>query len=278
MKYDVKAVVGGEDAVFEESQFRALLTPSAEHKLVLVCAKTRMYRRFARNVPLWGMEEAGTEREGEGGGGGGDETMRNGKRKQKYVEVGCSYGVCTAMLAKRAAKGARRGKVRECEDEVIGLDISREVVEAARARYLSTSTITLDQDCNNESARDIGQCQNRSAHIRFEVCDALERGDLLLEYATGATHVFIDIAGTRDVQSVVRLIDGIMKLIEPAVMVVKSSRLLQELVDTTSLSISCTDCLSSFAISKQVYINKTNVFWFLRSREAAQYIHDMHQR
>ncbi|KAF8071307.1 IP5P13 [Scenedesmus sp. PABB004] len=164
--------------------------------LVLVCADTESYRCLARSQLC---------------------------RADAVLELGCSYGVCTAQLAQHAG-------------QVVGVDCGSEVVAEARRRH---------------------------PHVRFEVADALEQPAELLAIARsmrqragcsccsdsaaakgrasscsscgapgsaaggsgGASVVMADIGGDRQLDALLRLVPWVMAQLAPRLLVVKSEEL-----------------------------------------------------
>ncbi|KAG5180449.1 hypothetical protein JKP88DRAFT_323901 [Tribonema minus] len=96
-------------------------------------------------------------------------------RADRCVDVGCSYGKCTALLA---AKGG----------SVLGVDNSRQVVAKARAMH---------------------------PDIHFECIDAILDRQTLVEKAAGPQLVFLDIGGDRELDTLVLLIPLLQRLLKP---------------------------------------------------------------
>jgi len=102
-------------------------------------------------------------------------------------EVGCGRGVTTELLARRC--GTRR---------VLGIDLSEKVIALARERY---------------------------PEIRFEVLNAL---DLSAVRKLGYFNkIFVDINGSRELETLLPLLEAYETVLKPALLVVKSVRLKQ---------------------------------------------------
>ncbi|KAG5457260.1 MAG: hypothetical protein BJ554DRAFT_2775, partial [Olpidium bornovanus] len=133
--------------------------------LMLVCASTADYRRLARSQC---------------------------RPSDNILEVGCSYGECTALLAAHCKR-------------CVGVDIGAEVVAAARERH------------------------GGRANVEFEQYDVFEwNGHLARKerFAGEDVHaVFVDIGGNRELSTIVRLIPFIRREIRPRLIVVKSAKL-----------------------------------------------------
>eukprot|EP00611_Tribonema_gayanum_P003039 TRINITY_DN12361_c0_g1_i1.p1 TRINITY_DN12361_c0_g1~~TRINITY_DN12361_c0_g1_i1.p1 ORF type:complete len:419 (+),score=116.70 TRINITY_DN12361_c0_g1_i1:76-1332(+) len=106
-------------------------------------------------------------------------------RADRCVDVGCSYGKCTALLAAKAGS-------------VLGVDNSRQVIAKARAMH---------------------------PDIHFECIDAILDRQTLVEKAAGPQLVFLDIGGDRELDTLVLLIPLLQRLLKPEVIVVKGYRL-----------------------------------------------------
>jgi hypothetical protein len=115
--------------------------------------------------------------------------------RDSVLEIGSSYGVATDVLF--AASGGK----------VTGLDNSPSLVAESRARY---------------------------PHCEFRLCDALEGWEVLLQHAGGATVVFIDIGGNREVENgVLELLQFVETRLACVTLVVIKNRALKQKVERT---------------------------------------------
>lgn len=133
-------------------------TNSSGKKVAVVCATTDQYRRLARSQVT---------------------------AADAVVEVGCSTGGCTALLARHAGR-------------VVGVDNSQQLVREARAR---------------------------NPLVRFEHCDALAAPDELKALAESCGVAFVDIGGNRQLESLVLLLPWVLRELSPRLLVVKSEAL-----------------------------------------------------
>ena len=99
----------------------------------------------------------------------------------RVVEIGAAHGAATALLAERAGS-------------VLGLEISPTVINATRAAHPDLS---------------------------FEEVDALEDTPRLLELASGATIIFVDIGGSRPLHALLLLLPRLLAEVRPRLAVVK---------------------------------------------------------
>ncbi|KAI8465794.1 MAG: hypothetical protein J3K34DRAFT_525045 [Monoraphidium minutum] len=139
----------------------------------------------------------GGEREGGGGGGGcvavvcaATDSYRRLARSQvtkadAVLEVGCSAGVCTALLAQHAGR-------------VVGADNSPQLLREAKER-----------------------CPGAA----FELVDALASPDDLARLGAGCGAVFVDIGGNRELHALVALLPWVQERLRPRLLVVKSEAL-----------------------------------------------------
>eukprot|EP01063_Lacrimia_lanifica_P013391 TRINITY_DN20033_c0_g1_i2.p1 TRINITY_DN20033_c0_g1~~TRINITY_DN20033_c0_g1_i2.p1 ORF type:complete len:372 (+),score=74.63 TRINITY_DN20033_c0_g1_i2:92-1207(+) len=108
----------------------------------------------------------------------------------RVIDIGCSYGVCTALLAGRAA-------------HTLGVDIAADMVAAARERHGGREGLAFDQvDILTEPAKAVAALADRNK-------------------------IWMDIGGNRCVKDVVRAIDYLLRA-KPtglALIVVKSEEL-----------------------------------------------------
>ncbi|GBF93004.1 hypothetical protein Rsub_05615 [Raphidocelis subcapitata] len=128
--------------------------------LAVVCASTDSYRRLARSQVT---------------------------KADAVLEIGCSTGECTRLLAQHAGR-------------VVGLDNSRQLVAEARARQSAPG-------------------------VAFECADALQSPERVAALGAGATAVFVDIGGNRDLSSLLKLLPWVQSRLRPALLVVKSEAL-----------------------------------------------------
>jgi hypothetical protein len=113
--------------------------------------------------------------------------------RDTVLEIGSSYGVATDVLF--AASGGR----------VTGIDNSPSLVEESKARY---------------------------PHCDFRLCDALQGWEVLLQHASGATAVFIDIGGNRKVEhGVLELLHFVETRLASVTLVVIKNRALKRKVE-----------------------------------------------
>lgn len=247
----VRVVTGGDAQVVDEARRAALIEPSEGYDgnvtgvvTLLVCERTSTFRHCARRVPLTQAKSSG-----------------------KYFEIGCSYGVSTDCLARAVCcddasfrnsskrLAARRKSSSSMHGEVVACDISEEAIQSARSRYLS---------CRAATTSDCELCS-----LRFEVVDALSQGDMLVSLGSGSSHCFIDIAGTRPLDDVVRICDAVAKLIAPPVIVVKSEALYRHLIKHSRPELvhgeDGDDCWGVF----------TDAFANLRASVSSRWVHGM---
>ena len=132
-------------------------------RAVLLCGETETFRRLARSQLL---------------------------PSDRVLEIGCSYGEATSLLAKRAK-------------EVLAVDVSGDALERARGRWAGLG------------------------NVRFEKVDALRSSARLLEAAAemDANVVFVDVNGNRASAAVAPLLAEIDECLAPAVVVVKNREL-----------------------------------------------------
>lgn len=145
---------------------------SAATPAAVVCATTDAYRRLARSQVT---------------------------AADRVLEVGCSAGACTALLARHAGRG------------VVGVDNSRELLRAAAAR--------------------VARCcleRGGASDVRLEHCDVLAAPEELKALAAGCGVVFVDIGGNRQLASLVTLLPWLLAELRPRLLVVKSEALAAE--------------------------------------------------
>jgi SAM-dependent methyltransferase len=106
-------------------------------------------------------------------------------RADHCLDIGCSYGRGTAIMAQHCGS-------------VIGIDLSVETVLAARKAY---------------------------RHIRFERLDAMKHVEELLTLGRDCSHLFVDIGGNREVETLVTLLPHLERTLSARMIVVKSSKL-----------------------------------------------------
>lgn len=127
-------------------------------QVVIVCDQTTQYRDLARTQV---------------------------RPSEFVVELGSSYGVCTALLAMRCAK-------------CIGVEISEEAVAEARTKYPG---------------------------VHFECFDAVLQPQRLEHVSAGAQTLFVDVGGDRDLGALLQLLPSIQKVQRPNLIVLKSKKL-----------------------------------------------------
>ena len=113
------------------------------------------------------------------------------------LEIGCSYGKCTNVLAKTVNNYRR----------VVGIDISNEVIDRASKSFPKLKFVRTDV------LRDPLSVSRLSKELDKEFKDH----DGLV--------IFIDIGGNRDLESVVKCIEYVNCELKPLMMVVKSEAL-----------------------------------------------------
>ena len=115
------------------------------------------------------------------------------------VELGCSFGRCTALLAKQLSDPAK---------QLIGVDTSREVLAAASVEYPNLKF----------KRADVLRDPMGTLNMVRALCDANEGGNLC---------VFVDIGGNRELEALVALLPWIATALPriPRLIVVKSETL-----------------------------------------------------
>ncbi|PRP79284.1 DNA-directed RNA polymerase [Planoprotostelium fungivorum] len=132
------------------------LSSTAGETLIFLCDNTREYRRLARSQV---------------------------NKEDDVVDIGSSYGVCTDILSQHC-------------DRVIGVEISKPLIEHSRAAY---------------------------PNIPFHHLDIVKNESQSIPLLKGKNKVFIDIGGDRDIQPVVQCIKFVLeKKIKPEMIVVKN--------------------------------------------------------
>eukprot|EP01116_Phalansterium_solitarium_P001430 TRINITY_DN11227_c0_g1_i1.p1 TRINITY_DN11227_c0_g1~~TRINITY_DN11227_c0_g1_i1.p1 ORF type:complete len:378 (+),score=88.10 TRINITY_DN11227_c0_g1_i1:24-1136(+) len=152
--------------------------PRNAGKTVIICGDTRNFRLLARSQPRAG---------------------------DRVVEVGSSFGRCTALLA--AVPGVA---------SVVGIDTSQEAVADARRTYPS---------------------------VRFECFDVFVDKQRFVELAGGCTQCFVDIGGNRGIDAVSMLLPFIQDCVSPDLIVIKSAEL-KKLADA-QIQAASPDCPTS---------------------------------
>lgn len=104
----------------------------------------------------------------------------------RVIDIGSSFGICTNILAKH------------CRGNVLGVEISADMVDASRERY---------------------------PDIEFLQLDALEEREKLKEACRGCDKVFLDLGGNRPMESVVTLVPFLLAEVRPKLLVVKNREL-----------------------------------------------------
>ncbi len=151
------------------------------------------------------------------------------------LEIGCSNGECSLIIAKYVTQG-----------RLIGIDTSKEMIAQAKEKY-NDSLLGKDKHKASTKSTSTSTPTPITANVDFHVVDPFDEPRRAMELIRGKDEgggrncktnspsvVLIDIGGNRDLTSVMKMLSWILTMFNPRLCIIKSEEMVDKMKEDTS--------------------------------------------